>query len=150
MLNKLVNCACAETWKDVALFILRVALGAIFFYHGYVKFGMGADQVAGFLGQVGIPMASFFSPVLIWAEMIGGIALILGACTHWVSKVMIIISIVAFAMVHMKNGFNIGNGGYEFIMLIFAASFVTMVFGAGKFSVDNYLMKRSSSTPEVQ
>lgn len=147
MLNKLINCSCSDTWKDIALLIVRVALGAVFFYHGYMKFGMGTEQVAGFLGQIGIPLTGIMAPILIWTEMIGGIALILGAFTHWISKLLIIIAVVAFATVHMKNGFNIATGGYEFIMLIFATSVVTMTFGAGKYSVDNFLKNRNQSSP---
>jgi putative oxidoreductase len=52
-----------------------------------------------------------------------------------------VIAAVAFVTVHMANGFSVGQGGYEFIMLIFAAAFALFVSGAGKYSLDCLLRK---------
>ncbi len=141
-----LKCTCADSWADEAKLILRVVLGVIFLYHGYAKFGMGTEAIAGFFGAVGIPMAGFFAPLVIWVEMIGGVALILGVLTHWVSKLFVIISLVALFMVHIKNGFSIAQNGYEFILLILAASVTTMIMGAGKYSVDAMIGKSENTT----
>lgn len=136
-----MNCGCSENWTDAGKLFLRVVLGAIFFYHGHAKFGMDTQQVSMFFGSVGIPAASFFAVFVPWAEMIGGVAIILGIFTHWVSKVLVAIAAVALLTVHITKGFNVATGGYEFILLILAASFSVMTMGPGKFSVDARMRK---------
>lgn len=147
MFKKLLLCGCSDTWKDVGLLILRVVLGAIFFYHGYAKLGMGSEMVSGFFASVGIPLAGFFAPFVTWVEMITGIALILGVFTHWAAKIDVIIAIVAFLTVHMNRGFDVSKGGYEFIVLIFASSVMIMSLGAGKYSIDSMIHKKDTSVP---
>jgi putative oxidoreductase len=124
-----------------------VVLGAIFFYHGYAKLGMGSEMVSGFFASIGIPAASFFAPLVTWAEMLTGIALILGLFTHWAAKIDVIIAIVAFVTVHMNRGFDVSKGGYEFIVLIFASSVMIMVMGAGRYSIDAMIHKKDSVAP---
>ncbi len=130
-------CACADTWKDAAPLVLRVVTGLIFAMHGWQKLSGGVDGVAGFLGSLGFPAAGFFAILLIVAELGGGILLILGALTHWTAKILVIVSLVALFTVHLTKGFFIMNGGYEYILLILAASFSLMVTGPGKWSVDS-------------
>ncbi len=138
-----LGCKCSEKWADVAPLVLRVALGAVFFYHGYDKvFNMGVANVAGFLGQMGFPFASVFGFILAYGELIAGALLILGFLTHWAAKFAVIVGIVAWVLVHLANGFSAQNGGYEFIMLITAAAVSVLITGAGKYSIDARWMNR--------
>ena len=75
--------------------------------------------------------------------MLGGIFLILGAYTHWTAKILAFVALVALVTVHLKNGF-MGPGGYEFILLILAASVSLMITGAGKYSLDRKVLKMHS------
>lgn len=130
-------------YADFAPLILRVAVGIIFTVHGYQKLmHMGVPGVAGFLGPMGFPMPELFAVILIAVELIGGIFLILGAFTQWSAKLLAIVAFVAWTMVHFKNGFPVGAGGYEYIMLIFAVTVSLMITGPGKFSVDHKVFKR--------
>ena len=137
-----MSCKCAETWGDVSPLVLRLALGVVFAYHGYDKYLMGVDGVSGFLGSIGIPMATFFAVVLIIVELIGGLFMIFGLFTHWVAKSFVVVSIVAFITVHVGNGFSIGDGGYEYIITLLAVSISLMITGAGKYSLDHKFSKR--------
>jgi putative oxidoreductase len=142
MWNAIMGCTCADKWGGYAPLILRVALGAVMMYHGYLKiFVMGMPGVTGFLGGLGIPLPALFAPILAYTEFIGGAFLIAGFLTHWVSKLTIVIALVAFYTVHMPNGFNVSKGGYEFIMLIGAAAVSLMITGAGPYSVDAKMKK---------
>jgi putative oxidoreductase len=124
-----------------------VALGLVFFMHGYQKvFMMGMPQVSGFLGGLGIPLPDVMAYVLSYGELITGALLIIGLFTHWISKFMIVVALVAFFTVHMAKGFFISNGGYEFIMLIFAAALSIMITGPGKYSVDEMWMKKAGAS----
>lgn len=140
-MHNLIDCQCASKWGGFAPLVLRVATGLIFALHGWQKLEMGVPGVTGFLGSLGFPMPAFFAVVLIAAELIGGILLILGAFTHWAAKILAIVAVVALVSVHLPNGFFIANGGYEFILLILAATVSVMITGPGKWALDSKLHK---------
>lgn len=119
------------------LALLRVVLGVIFAYHGYLKlFVAGAlPGTAAFFAQVGIPMANVSAVVVAFAEFVGGLFLILGVVTKWTALVLMFQMLVAFFMVHLKNGLIVSNGGYEFVLLILAGLVVLLVNGAGALSL---------------
>lgn len=126
----------AAQFSDVGPLVTRIVVGIIFLVHGWMKVGMGIAGTAGFLASLGIPAASLFAVLLIIGEVVGGIALILGIGTRFWAAVGVIISLVALFTVHISKGFLIGNGGYEFILLIGAVMLSLVVMGAGKYSVD--------------
>ncbi len=135
-------CACGEKWQDVAPLVLRVVTGLIFAMHGYQKLTMGVPGVSGFLGSLGFPAPEVFAVLLIAAELGGGILLILGAFTHWVAKILAVVSLIALLTVHVTKGFFVSSGGYEFILLLLAASVSLMITGAGKYSVDRNVLRK--------
>jgi putative oxidoreductase len=131
---------CAEKWGAVAPLVLRVVVGVIFAMHGYQKLTMmGVPGVSGFLTMLGFPMPDVFAVLLIAAELGGGILLILGLFTHWTAKVLAFVALVALVTVHLSKGFFLP--GYEFILLILAASVSVMITGAGKYSLDHKMKK---------
>lgn len=136
----ILNCKCGEKMRDFAPLFLRVVVGLIFAMHGYMKLVNGVPGVAGMLGSIGFPVPEVFAVILIAAELGGGILLILGAYTHWVAKVLAFVALVALVTVHLKNGFFL-PGGYEFVLLLLAASVSLMITGPGKWSLDRKLRK---------
>lgn len=144
MFNKLLNCACGDRWSDAALLVLRATLGLIFAVHGYDKvFVKGIPGITGFLGSLGFPMPNVFAYILAYGELVVGVLLIVGLLVHWASKFTIVVAIIAFFLVHLKNGFWVGDGGYEFMILIGAAGVAVMALGAGKYSLDALWLKKS-------
>lgn len=135
-MKKLIDCTCSGKWTNFAPFFLRVVTGLVLAMHGWQKLQMGVPGVAGFLGGLGFPAPELFAVLLIAAELGGGILLIIGAYTHWVAKILAFVSLVALLTVHVSKGFFVSEGGYEFILLLLAASISVMVTGAGKWSVD--------------
>jgi putative oxidoreductase len=143
MMKKLMDCMCTEKWGAAAPLILRVVLGAVFAMHGWQKLQSGIPAFSGFLGGLGFPMPDVFTVILIAAELGGGILLILGLFTHWAAKVLALVAIVALVTVHISKGFFVANGGYEFILLILAATISLLITGPGKYSLDASMRKRS-------
>lgn len=115
--------------------ILRLAVGIVFIVHGWQKFSGGVDGVAGFLGSLGFPIASTFAVILIAVELLGGVALVLGVLTYWVAGLLAIDMLVALFAVHIGKGFFISNGGYEFVLVLLAATISLMLTGSGKCSL---------------
>ncbi len=138
-------CSCTDSWGAWGPFVLRLALGLVFFMHGYQKVTMmGIEGVTGFLDSLGFPMPMLFAYILAYGELIFGAMMILGLLTHWVAKYHVVVAVVALFTVHLSKGFFISGGGYEFIMLILAASLAVLFMGPGKFSLDEMLFKKGS------
>ena len=129
-----------------AIAILRVMTGVVFFAHGYKKvFVDGLNGFASFLSQIGVPAPDFFAPVVAGVELLGGLALILGLFTRWVSIPLAINMLVAAVTVHLKNGFFLPNG-YEYTLMLLAATVSLFLAGSGEFAIDNILF-RETKTP---
>lgn len=132
----ILSCACGEKWQDLAPFVLRVVVGISFFAHGWSKLTvMGVDNVGGFFAQIGIPAPIFFATLVTWVEILGGAALILGIMTHWASKLLGIIMIVAIFTAHISNGFFVDNGGYEMALVFLGSLISIMITGPGRWAL---------------
>jgi len=126
-----------EKWHDFAPFLLRLVTGLIFLMHGWQKLTQfGVDGTAGFLTSLNFPAPEFFAVILIWVEILGGIALITGIMTRWAAKLLIINMIIALFVVHVSNGFFVGSGGVEFVLLLITSLTVIMIMGPGRWSVN--------------
>lgn len=123
--------------SSCALLALRLAAGAIFIYHGMLKWNMEAP--------------STLFTILKYAEPLGGIALILGVLTQWAGLGL---SIIMLGAIYMKmTGFGQaplnfagtfapqGGTGWEFDLMILAGTFALFIMGAGKWSVDGMMRK---------
>jgi len=134
------------TWGTT---LLRIAVGLVFLAHGAQKlFVMTPDGLAGFFGQIGIPFPLLNAYFVIAVEVLGGIALIAGLGTRIVGALFAAVMVVAFATVHAANGFFLPNG-YEFVLVLFAASITLVLQGAGAFALDNVLSERRAPRPEL-
>lgn len=140
-MRNILNCWCTDKMRDWAPLVLRVATGLVFAMHGWQKLQGGVPAVAGFLGMLGFPVPELFAVLLIAAELGGGVMLIVGLYTHWAGKILAFVALMAFATVHMKNGFFLASGGYEYIIVLFAAAFSLMITGPGKWSLDHKMKK---------
>ena len=127
------------------LAVIRIVTGIVFFMHGWQKVTeFGIAGFAGFLSQLGIPGASVAAVVVIVVELLGGLALILGLGTRWITIPLAIDMLVALVTVHLSAGFFVQNGGYELVLLLLAASIGLMLAGSGAFALDNIVSRRVS------
>lgn len=123
--------------------LLRVVLGVIFAYHGYLKLFApgGFTGTVGFLTSLGIILPKYSALLVAVVEFLGGIFLLLGMVTKWSSLLLIIDMLVAFFMVHLKNGLLVSKGGYEFVLVLLAGLVVVLVNGAGSLSLGKKIFK---------
>ncbi|MES2712904.1 MAG: DoxX family protein [Pseudomonadota bacterium] len=120
-----------------AALLLRVSLGVMFVLHGgLLKLGtFGLEGTMGYFGQLGFPPV--FGAIVAFAELFGGIALILGVWTRAVALLFIPIMIGA-TLQHLPNGwlFTAPRGGYEFPALWTVLMLVQAGLGAGALALD--------------
>ena len=140
-MQKLLTGSYMSAWSDYAPLVLRLATGTIFALHGLQKLQGGLPGTTGFVSSLGFPMPEVFAVLLIAAELGGGILLILGLLTRLAAKALVIVSLFALFLVHFANGFFMATGGYEYILLLLAASVSLMLTGGGKWSLDRMVLK---------
>jgi len=119
--------------------ILRLSLGIMFLAHAGLKaFVYTPEGAAGFFQSVGLP--GIFAYLAIFAETAGGIALILGLATRYVSLAMIPLLFGTILFVHGGNGWVFSNegGGWEYSAFLIAASFAQALIGGGAYSLSDY------------
>jgi putative oxidoreductase len=133
------------TRLDLALLLLRAALGVVFVMHGWQKATvMGHAGVAGFLGSLGVPLPSVSAALLIATELGGGLAILAGAFTRAAAALTASAMLVATALVHWPNGFFLPNG-YEFTLTLLLASAALALTGPGAYAVDARLSRPSKA-----
>jgi putative oxidoreductase len=128
------------------LTILRVVVGIVFLVHGSQKlFLMGFGGVAGMMEGLGVPAPGLFAVIVTLVEVLGGLALILGLFTRLAAIPLAVDMLVATLTVHLPNGFSAQNGGYEFTLVLLAASVALAVAGPGEAALDRFLATRTNN-----
>lgn len=117
------------------VFLLRVALGAMFIAHALLKYAtFTMPGFEGFLAKVGIPAALAW-PIFL-AELIGGVAIVLGVYSRWVALALLPILLGALS-IHFANGwvFTAPNGGWEYPAFLAVAALAHALAGDGAFAL---------------
>ena len=122
--------------QPLALFVLRVVIGAIMIAHGYSKVFGGFSHVQDMVHHIGFP--GWTAYLLAGTEFFGGILIIAGLLTRFVAVAMLIDMSVAIWKIHFHNGF-IRPGGYEFPLAVGTIAFALIFFGAGPMALDSIL-----------
>lgn len=115
--------------------LLRISLGAVFIAHALAKaFVFTFPGTVGFFESVGFPGWTAY-PVFA-AELLGGIALVLGIGTRWVSAALVPVMLGAL-WVHLGNGwmFTGTGGGWEYPAFLIVALGAQFLLGDGAFAV---------------
>jgi len=130
---------------DVVSLIMRVVLGIIFIFHSVDKFQMGLTNVEGWFSSIGIP--GFFAYIVAFLELIGGILLIVGLFTRYISVLFIGMLVGAIFTVKLSIGL-LGNGemaGYELDLTIIIVLLYLAVSDQGRISVDRFIKNKRSA-----
>lgn len=120
---------------DYAAFALRVSTGVLFLAHGLMKLTVFTiPGTIAFFESLGLP--GFLGPVIILAEIGGGVALILGVATRLVSVALIPVLLGA-AWAHAGNGWSFSNagGGWEYPVFWAVVQGAVAALGSGAFAL---------------
>jgi len=125
-------------WAPVPL---RLIVGYGFMEHGFAKLSRGPDAFADILHTIGVPGPHVMAWATILTEVIGGLAVILGAFVALVALPMAALLVVATVTVHLPYGFSsikllsvtaagaqFGPPGYE-VNLLYLACLAALVLG---------------------
>lgn len=121
--------------SDYAALALRVSSGTLFVAHGWLK--LSVFTIAGTVGyfeSLGLP--GLLAYLTIFAEIVGGIALILGVGTRLVSLALLPLLLGA-TWVHAGNGwlFSGEGGGWEFPLFWAVVQGTIAVLGSGAYAL---------------
>ncbi|HIC79783.1 MAG TPA: DoxX family protein [Kiloniellaceae bacterium] len=133
-----------------AALTLRVALGVMFLAHSlYLKvFVFTVPGTVGFFESLGLPAIAAY--MTIFAEIAGGIALILGIQTRLVSVALLPVLLGA-TWVHAGNGwlFSAEGGGWEYPVFLAAAAVVQALLGDGAHAVKLPFLSQQKAAPQT-
>jgi putative oxidoreductase len=145
----------AVLWRQWAPLPLRLVIGYGFMAHGWAKLSRGPAGFAKLLEQIGAPLPEATAWISTFVELLGGLAIFVGAFVEFVSVPLIVMMLVAIFTVHLKYGFSsvntIGlteNGpqfsppGYEVNLLYIAGLLSLILGGAGALSIHRLLLRR--------
>ncbi|MHB1122520.1 MAG: DoxX family protein [Ramlibacter sp.] len=113
----------------------------IFIAHGAQKLfgwfgGYGLEGTGQWLGSIGLAPGYLMALLAGGAEFFGGLALVLGLLVRPAAAPLALAMLVAIFSVHIDKGLFMSNNGYEFALVMFAASLSLLLSGAGRASAD--------------
>lgn len=145
-MNKLIS-QLLTTDAGWGALILRVPVGLILAAHGAQKLfgwfgGYGLEATGQWMASIGLVPGLLMAFLAGAAEFFGGLALALGLLTRPAALVNAVAMAVATFVVHLENGLFMSNNGYEYALILLAASLALMVSGGGKLSADRAISQR--------
>src|SRR5438309_7373242 len=158
----------SPTWRDLPIDLiskspiahwapipLRLIVGYGFIEHGFAKLARGPDAFPTILQALGVPAPHLMGWLTILVEIVGGLAVLLGALVPLASIPMSAVLLVAIFTVHLPYGFSsiklqavtaagaqFGPPGFETDLLYLACLAALVLGGSGPLAIDGFLAKR--------
>ena len=138
--------AAIPTIDDLGVLLGRVALAAIFILSGWGKVG-GYAATQGYMEAMGV--AGALLPLVIAAELLGGIAVLTGTLTRWAALGLAVFALLSGILFHGDVA-----DQNQFIHLMknvaIAGGFLVLAaHGAGRFSVDHWRARNVAGRPSA-
>ena len=137
---------------DLALLVLRIAVGVVISMHGFLKLGWvgkggSPTGTAGwFQSYLGFKPGVFWAWVSIFAESLGGALIALGLFGPFPAAAVVADLVVVTIVAHVPKGFWAHHGGWEFPVPVAAGAFAIAIIGDGRYSLDAVLGLTYSDT----
>ncbi|MEK7648891.1 MAG: DoxX family protein [Patescibacteria group bacterium] len=119
--------------QDTALFVARIALAAVFLFHGDQKLHYWKMHHNAKLSIAWLALWRTLAVV----EILSGIGMLIGAFTKIAALCIMAVMLGAlyFKIKVWKKGFS-GDNGWEFDLVLFTSAFLIFIMGAGIYSID--------------
>ena len=122
---------------DIGKLLLRVVLGVLFLLHGIAKIKGGVGPIEGMITGAGLP--GFLAYGVYIGEVLAPLLLIVGFYSRIAAVVIAFNIVVAIALAHAKEIFQLGpQGGWMLElqgMFLFTAIAIALI-GPGRFSIN--------------
>ena len=128
----------AEYLKSPSLLFARLAVAYGFYEPAMMKWS-DIHATAEWFGSMNYPAPLFQAYAAATTEITGVVLLTLGLFTRLISIPLIVVMVVAILTVHLGNGFNAGDNGFEIPMYYMIFLLIFLSHGAGRFSIDQFL-----------
>src|SRR6478672_1190161 len=158
----------SPTWRDLPIDLisrapiarwapipLRLIVGYGFMEHGVAKLARGLEAFPAILQALGVPAPHVMGWLTIVVEIVGGVAVLLGALVPLASIPMAAVLLVAMITVHLPYGFSsikllavtaagaqFGPPGFETDLLYLACLTALVLGGSGPFAFDSFRRRR--------
>ncbi len=126
--------------KDIPLLTMRLVLAYGFYGPAMMKWN-NMDGIVDWFRSMGIPFPVVNAYLSATTELLGVILLVLGLFTRLITIPLMVVMVVAIFTVHLSNGFEAGNNGFEIPLYYLIMLFTLMVYGSGRFSIDNIIQR---------
>ncbi|WP_210435462.1 DoxX family protein [Saccharopolyspora sp. ASAGF58] len=132
--------------RDVTALVARLVVGATFLAHAYQKFVLyGIDNVVASFGKMGLPpVAAWFTALV---ELLGGLGLILGVLMPVAGVLLAAVMVGAIFAAHLSGGFFSADGGFEYVLVLAAAS-LALGFSGPRFTLAALFNGKSATRSE--
>ncbi len=121
---------------DIGKLILRLTLGLLLLLHGIAKLMHGIGFIENLLMKLGLP--AFFAWAVYVGEVIAPLLLIVGVYTRIAAVLVMLNMLVAVALVHTHEIFQLNQtGGWQLELqgFFFFVGLAVALLGAGRYSV---------------
>ena len=138
-----------KDYRHPALSLLRLAVGFAFMAHGWAKLNRGVVGFEKLLNVLHVPLAHINSYLVPIIELLGGLAVLIGAFTAIAAIPLLLTMLVAMLTIHLKLGYSavktigltadgpvFGPPGYEINLIYITALIVLAFVGPGTLSID--------------
>ena len=126
---------------EFGLLLLRSVVGVTLAAHGAQKLfgwfgGYGLDGTGGFMESLGFRPGRRHALMAGLVETGAGLFLAIGLLTPFAAAGVVAVMVVAAVTVHLKAGFFVTGGGYEYNLVLGAAALALAFTGPGALSLD--------------
>jgi putative oxidoreductase len=142
------NAPLAQTTRDLVLLVARAGLGVIMVAHAKLEYDFGGSLagVGQLFAEADVPLPALAGPANVLFELVGGIAMILGAAVPIVGVLMALNMAGAWIFVHTSGLFAMDRNGPELVIALGLLSLVLAVTGSGRFGLDHLIVQRLRRT----
>jgi putative oxidoreductase len=133
-----------QTARDLGLLVARVGLGVLMVMHAKLEYDFGGSLagVGRLFAEAGVPLAALSGPANVLFELVGGIAMILGAAVRVVGVLMALNMAGAWIFVHTSGLYAMDHNGPELVIALGLLSLVLAVTGSGRFGLDHLIVRQ--------
>ncbi len=136
--NKIISYL--EKLKDLPPLLFRIVLAYGFYGPATMKL-KNFDSIVEWFTSMGMPLPKLNAFLATGTETAGFVLIFLGLATRLISIPLMVVMVVAITTVHLGNGFEAGNNGFEIPIYYLLMLFSLIITGPGKISLDALITK---------